>query len=71
MKSYTAKELIEEISTADFVRGDVHLNAAETVTARIKKRSLIEKLEKKDQNDNCYFASIFIDDKGRKHIKFT
>jgi ppGpp synthetase/RelA/SpoT-type nucleotidyltranferase len=71
MKRYTAKELIEEIKTADFVRGEVHLNAAETVTARIKKKSLIEKLEKKDQNDSDYFASVYIDDKGRKHIKFV
>lgn len=74
MKCYTVDEVIEEVSDADLVFGMVSLNAAEFVEARIKKKSLLERLHtikgRKLESSN-YFMNIMFDDKNRKIIKFV
>ena len=45
MKRYSLKEFIDVVERADIVYGQVTLNAADRIPARIKKKTLLESLK--------------------------
>ena len=74
MKRYSLKELIEIAERADIIYGQVTLNAADRIPARIKKRMLLESLKSIKspslyQEEIGYYGDFVIDDKGRKILK--
>ena len=74
MKRYSLKEFIEVVEKADVVYGQVTLNAADRIPARIKKKTLLESLRsiKKPslyQEEIGYYGDFAIDHKGRKILK--
>ena len=44
MKRYSLKEFIEVVEKADIIYGEVSLNAATKIPARVKKKSILENL---------------------------
>ena len=74
MKRYSLKEFIEVVERADIVYGQVTLNAADRIPARIKKKTLLASLKsiKKPslyQEEIGYYGDFRFDDKGRKILK--
>lgn len=74
MKNYKLKEFIEVVESADIIYGEVSLNAAMKVPARVKKKSVLDAL-KSIKNETLYMTSIGYygdlqeDKKGRKILK--
>ena len=74
MKNYKLKEFIEVVKSADIIYGEVSLNAAMKVSARVKKKSVLDAL-KSIKNETLYITSIGYygelkeDKKGRKILK--
>jgi hypothetical protein len=74
MKNYKLKEFIEVVESADIIYGEVSLNAAMKVPARLKKKSVLEQL-KSIKHETLYMTSIGYygqlteDKKGRKILK--
>lgn len=74
MKNYKLKEFIEVVESADIIYGEVSLNAAMKVPARLKKKSVLEQL-KLIKHETLYMTSIGYygqlteDKKGRKILK--
>ena len=74
MKRYSLKEFIEVVERADIIYGLVTLNAANRVTARIKKKTLLTSLKSIRtpslyQEEIGYYGDFVIDHKGRKILK--
>ena len=74
MKNYKLKEFIEVGESADIIYGEVSLNAATKIPARVKKKSVLEQL-KSIKRETLYMTSIGYygelkeDKKGRKILK--
>ena len=71
MKCYTQKRFIEIVKNADIIHGEVSLNAAVRIPARVRKKSLLEKLEKvtPEQAAMGFYGSVSKDKKGRRILK--
>jgi hypothetical protein len=74
MKNYKLKEFIEVVESADIIYGEVSLNAAMKVPARLKKKSVLEQLKsiKKEtlyMTSIGYYGQLTEDKKGRKILK--
>ena len=71
MNNYSYKAFIKLIEKADIIYGEVSLNAAVTVSARVLKKSLLEQLEKLDPTkyEFGFYGSLTEDKKGRKILK--
>lgn len=74
MTRYSLKDFIKIVKNADIIYGNVSLNAAVNVTSRIKKKSLLEKLEdiKKEtlyMTHIGYYGDLSEDNKGRKILR--
>lgn len=71
MNNYSYKAFIKLIEKADIVYGEVSLNAAVTVSARVRKKSLLEQLEKLDPTKYKFgfYGLLTEDKKGRKILK--
>ena len=74
MKRYSLKEFIEIAERADIIYGQVTLNAADRIPARIKKKTLLESLKSIKnpslyQEEIGYYGDFVIDHKGRKILK--
>lgn len=63
--SYTLKDFIKLVEGADFIYGYVSLNAAERINARIKKRTLLERLNEVEDTGHYYYCSVQVDHKDR------
>ena len=74
MKNYRLKEFIEVVKSADIIYGEVSLNAATKIPARVKKKSVLDAL-KSIKKETLYMTSIGYygelkeDKKGRKILK--
>ena len=74
MKNYKLKEFIEVVESADIIYGEVSLNAATKIPARVKKKSVLDSL-KSIKKETLYMTSIGYygdlqeDKKGRKILK--
>lgn len=67
MNRYSLKEFRNLVKDADLIYGKVSLNASVTVPARLRKKMLLESLEKMtDDNDLGYYGTSVTDHKGRK-----
>tara|TARA_S200002703_G_scaffold97494_1_gene84156 strand:- start:643 stop:864 length:222 start_codon:yes stop_codon:yes gene_type:complete len=71
MERYTLKEFKKVVEKSDIVYGQVSLNAAVSIPARIRKRSMLEQLDRMEINEEelGYFGHVEIDKKGRKILK--
>ena len=72
MERYTLKEFKKVVEKSDIVYGQVSLNAAINIPARIRKKSMLEQLDKitnKEIEELGYFGQVEIDKKGRKILK--
>ena len=72
MERYTLKEFKKVVEKSDMVYGQVSLNAAVTIPARVRKKSMIEQLDRTEGNELeelGYFGQVEIDKKGRKILK--
>lgn len=74
MKQYSLKEFIKVVEKADIIYGEVSLNAAMKVPARVKKKSVLDAL-KSIKRETLYMTSIGYygdlreDHKGRKILR--
>ena len=74
MKQYSLKEFIKVVEKADIIYGEVSLNAAMKVPARVKKKSVLDAL-KSIEKETLYMTSISYygdlreDHKGRKILR--
>jgi hypothetical protein len=74
MKQYSLKEFIKVVESADIIYGEVSLNAAMKVPARVKKKSVLDAL-KSIKRETLYMTSIGYygdlreDHKGRKILR--
>ena len=74
MKQYSLKEFIKVVERADIIYGEVSLNAAMKVPARVKKKSVLDAL-KSIKRETLYMTSIGYygdlreDHKGRKILR--
>ena len=72
MERYTLKEFKKVVEKSDIVYGQVSLNAAVTIPARVRKKSILEQLDRIEGNELeelGYFGQVEIDKKGRKILK--
>ena len=72
MERYTLKEFKKVVEKSDLVYGQVSLNAAVSIPARVRKKSMLEQLDRIEGNemeDLGYFGQVEIDKKGRKILK--
>ena len=72
MERYTLKEFKKVVEKSDMVYGQVSLNAAVTIPARVRKKSMLEQLDRIEGNELeelGYFGQVEIDKKGRKILK--
>lgn len=74
MKRYSLKEFIEVVEKADIIYGEVSLNAATKIPARVKKKSILENLnsitdETLYMSQIGYYGDLRKDKKGRKILK--
>jgi|TARA_R110000851_G_scaffold44645_3_gene109605 hypothetical protein len=74
MKRYSLKEFIEVVEKADIIYGEVSLNAATKIPARVKKKSILENLnsitdETLYMTQIGYYGDLRKDEKGRKILK--
>jgi len=74
MKRYSLKGFIEVVESADIIYGEVSLNAATKIPARVKKKSVLEQLKsiKKEtlyMSYIGYYGDLKKDHKGRKILK--
>ena len=74
MKKYSLKEFIEVVEKADIIYGEVSLNAATKIPARVKKKSILENLnsitsETLYMSQIGYYGDLRKDKKGRKILK--
>ncbi len=74
MKRYSLKEFIKVVEKADIIYGEVSLNAATRIPARVKKKSLLETLksitgETLYMSQIGYYGDLRKDEKGRKILK--
>ncbi len=74
MKRYSLKEFIEVVEKADIIYGEVSLNAATKIPARVKKKSILENLksitdETLYMSQIGYYGDLRKDEKGRKILK--
>ena len=71
MNNYSYEEFIKVVAKSDIVYGEVSLNAAVTVTARVRKKSLLEQLHAMDPERTSlgFYGSVTEDKKGRKILK--
>tara|TARA_R100001198_G_C5208453_1_gene194731 strand:- start:3 stop:233 length:231 start_codon:yes stop_codon:yes gene_type:complete len=74
MKRYSLKEFIKVVEKADIIYGEVSLNAATKIPARVKKKSILENLksitgETLYMSQIGYYGDLRKDDKGRKILK--
>jgi hypothetical protein len=72
MERYTLKEFKKVVEKSDIVYGQVSLNAAVTIPARVRKKSMLEQLDRIEGNELeelGYFGQVEIDKKGRKILK--
>ena len=72
MERYTLKEFKKVVEKSDIVYGQVSLNAAINIPARIRKKSMLEQLDRitnKEIEELGYFGQVEIDKKGRKILK--
>tara|TARA_R100000951_G_scaffold114803_3_gene120900 strand:+ start:135 stop:356 length:222 start_codon:yes stop_codon:yes gene_type:complete len=73
MKRYALKEFKKVVEKSDIVYGQVSLNAAINIPARLRKKSLLEQLAKIDSDKDSlgYYGELTIDKKGRKILKLV
>lgn len=71
MNNYSYKDFIKLIETSDIVYGEVSLNAAVRVSARIRKKSLLAQLKDIDAERSAlgFYGAVTEDKKGRKILK--
>lgn len=71
MNNYSYEDFIKVIEKSDIVYGEVSLNAAVTVTARVRKKSLLEQLHAMDPERASlgFYGFVTEDKKGRKILK--
>lgn len=72
MERYTLKEFKKVVEKSDIVYGQVSLNAAVNIPARLRKKSLLEQLDKitnDELSELGYYGQVEIDKKGRKILK--
>jgi len=74
MKQYSLKEFIKVVENADIIYGEVSLNAAMKVPARVKKKSILDHLksitrETLHMSSIGYYGDLREDKKGRKILK--
>lgn len=72
MERYTLKEFKKVVEKSDIVYGQVSLNAAVSIPARVRKKSVLEQLDRMEGNELeelGYFGQVEIDKKGRKILK--
>lgn len=74
MKKYSLKEFIKVVEKADIIYGEVSLNAATKIPARVKKKSILENLnsitgETLYMSQIGYYGDLREDEKGRKILK--
>ena len=71
MKNYELKEFIKLVESADIVYGEVSLNAATKIPARVKKKSVLDslKLIRRQTHDIGYYGQMTEDKRGRKILK--
>ena len=72
MERYTLKEFKKVVEKSDMVYGQVSLNAAITIPARVRKKSMLEQLDRMEGDELeelGYFGQVEIDKKGRKILK--
>ena len=75
MKRYSLKEFIKVVEKADIIYGEVSLNAATKIPARVKKKSILENLnsitgETLYMSQIGYYGDLRKDEKGRKILKW-
>lgn len=74
MKQYSLEQFIKVVESADIIYGEVSLNAAMKVPARVKKKSVLDAL-KSIKRETLYMTSIGYygdlreDHKGRKILR--
>lgn len=73
MKKYTLEEFVKVVEESDLIYGAVSLNAAMNVESRIRKKSLLKRLETASSkvDELGIFASVGTDYKGRKILKLV
>ena len=74
MKKYSLKEFIKVVEKADIIYGEVSLNAATKIPARVKKKSILDTLnsitgETLYMSQIGYYGDLRKDEKGRKILK--
>jgi len=71
MNNYSYKKFINLVKDADIIYGEVSLNAATTVRARVRKKSLLEQLENLNPEKIVlgFYGTFTEDKKGRKILK--
>lgn len=74
MKKYSLKEFIKVVEKADIIYGEVSLNAATKIPARVKKKSILDTLnsitgETLYMSQIGYYGDLREDEKGRKILK--
>ena len=74
MKKYSLKEFIKVVEKADIIYGEVSLNAATKIPARVKKKSILENLnsitdETLYMTQIGYYGDLREDETGRKILK--
>lgn len=72
MERYTLEEFKKVVEKSDLVYGQVSLNAAVSIPARVRKKSMLEQLDRIEGNELeelGYFGQVVIDKKGRKILK--
>tara|TARA_B100000963_G_scaffold342760_1_gene343927 strand:- start:315 stop:536 length:222 start_codon:yes stop_codon:yes gene_type:complete len=71
MKRYTLKDFIKIIVDVDIIYGELSLNAATTVSARVRKKSLLKQLENinPEKTGLGFYGAVDKDKKGRKILK--
>ena len=74
MKKYSLKEFIKVVEKSDIIYGEVSLNAATKIPARVKKKSILENLnsitdETLYMTQIGYYGDLREDEKGRKILK--
>ena len=72
MERYTLKEFKKVVEKSDIVYGQVSLNAAVNIPARLRKKSLLEQLDKitnDELSELGYYGQVEIDKKDRKILK--
>lgn len=72
MQAYDLRTFQTLVESSDVIYGGVRLNAAQTLKARIRKKSLLEALSELDERPyQSFYAHVNVDKKGRRILTLT